>query len=82
MTTKERQNKYKSAQINNALGLFVLVFGIIVLFAIFYTNTFAQKMADLVAGLVLCTIGGGMMLKSRKTIKSLKLKDQDNPADQ
>jgi len=81
MTTKEQQNKYKSAQINNALGLFVLIFGIIVLFAIFFSNTFAQKMADLVAGLVLCIIGGGMMLKSRKTIKKLNFTDRGKPAD-
>jgi len=81
MTTKEQKNKQKSALINNALGLFVFLFGIIVLFAIFFSNTFAQKMADMVAGLVLCIIGGGMMLKSRITLKKLKLKDQDNPAD-
>jgi hypothetical protein len=48
----------------------------------FFTNTSAQKMADMVAGLVLCAIGGGMMLKSRMTIKSLRLEDQDNPEDQ
>ena len=59
MTTKEQKNKQKSALINNALGLFVFLFGIIVLFAIFFSNTFAQKMADMVAGLVLCVIGGG-----------------------
>ena len=82
METKEQQIKYKSARINHALGLFVFIFGIIVIFALFFTNTAAQKTADLVAGLVLCAIGGGMMLKSRRTIKLLNLKDQDNKADQ
>ena len=82
MQTKEEYAKYKSAQINNALGVFILSFGIIICIAILFTDTFVQQMTDLVAGLVLCTIGGGMMLKSRKTIKSLNLKDTDNSEDQ
>ena len=82
MQTKEEYDKYKSAQINNALGVFILSFGIIIFIAVLFTDTFVQQMTDLVAGLVLCTIGGGMMLKSRKTIKSLNLKDTDNSEDQ
>ena len=82
MQTKKEHDKYKSAQINHALGLFILSFGILVFIAVLFTDTFVQKMTDLVAGLVLCSIGGGMMLKSRKTIKSLNLKDPDNPRDQ
>ena len=72
MNTAENREKLKTAQINNALGLFILVFGIIVIFAMIFANTFIQKMTDLAAGLSLVIIGGGMMLKSRKTIKRLK----------
>ena len=72
MNTAENREKLKTAQINNALGLFILVFGIIVIFALIFANTFVQKMTDLAAGLSLVIIGGGIMLKSRKTIKKLK----------
>ncbi len=72
MDTAENREKLKTAQINNALGLFIFVFGIIVIFAMIFANTFIQKMTDLAAGLSLVIIGGGMMLKSRKTIKRLK----------
>ena len=74
MDTIENREKLKTAQINNALGVFILFFGLVVIFAMLYTETFVQQMTDLAAGLVLCLIGGGMMLKSRRTIKSLKLK--------
>ena len=73
MDTIENREKLKTAQINNALGVFILFFGVVVIFAMIFTDTFVQQMTDLAAGLVLCLIGGGMMLKSRKTIKSLKL---------
>lgn len=75
MDTTEIREKNKTAQINYALGLFIFVFGIIVIFALIFANTFIQKMTDLVAGLSLVLIGGGMMLKSRKTIKMLKQKE-------
>ena len=75
MDTLENRAKLKTAQINYALGLFILFFGVIVIFAMIFTDTFVQKMTDLAAGLVLSLIGGGMMLKSRKTIKSLNLKE-------
>ena len=74
MDTIENREKRKTAQINNALGVFIFFFGLVVIFAMLFTETFIQQMTDLAAGLVLCLIGGGMMLKSRKTIKSLKLK--------
>ena len=69
---KEKSGKLKNAQINKALGLFILFFGIVVIVAMVFTNTRIQQMTDLVAGLILCAIGGGMMLRSRKTMKSLK----------
>jgi len=72
MDSLEKSGKLKNAQINNALGLFILFFGIVVIVAMVFTETRIQRMTDLVAGLILSVIGGGMMLKSRKTIKSLK----------
>lgn len=74
MDTIENREKLKTAQINNALGVFILFFGLVVIFAMLFTETFVQQMTDLAAGLVLCLIGGGMIFKSRRTIKSLKLK--------
>jgi hypothetical protein len=72
MDNQEKSGKLKNAQINNALGLFILFFGVVVIVAMVFTETRIQMMTDLVAGLILSAIGGGMMLKSRKTIKSLK----------
>ena len=71
MDEREKANRVKNAKINNALGVFILFFGVIVVFAMIYANTQVQQMTNLAAGLVLCTIGGGMMLKSRLTIKKL-----------
>jgi len=78
LNTKEKQNKYKTAKINKALGSFMLFFSIIVIFAMLFTDTFIQKITDLIAGLVLCVIGGGMVLKARKTIKALNMNEYDN----
>ena len=71
MDTKEKSAKLKNAQINRALGVFILFFGLVVIVAMVFTETRVQMITDLIAGLVLCTIGGGMILKSRRTIKSL-----------
>ncbi|MEA1876078.1 MAG: hypothetical protein U9N86_04380 [Bacteroidota bacterium] len=76
MDEREKAGKIKNAKINSALGVFILFFGFVVVFAMIYADTFVQQMTNLVAGLVLCLIGGGMMLKSRFTIKKL---NKDNP---
>ena len=68
------QEKLRSAQINNVLGLFVLFFGIIIIFAMFFTDSFIGQMTNLVAGLLMFLIGLGMVLVARRTIKAL-LKD-------
>ena len=72
MNEVEKSGKLKNAQFNRALGVFILFFGIVVIVAMVFTNTRIQLITDLVAGLVLSVIGGGMILKSWKTIKSLK----------
>ena len=64
--------KLKSAQINNALGIFTLFFGIIIIVATLFTETFVGLITNLVAGFIISSIGGGMILFSRKTRKSLK----------
>jgi uncharacterized membrane protein YqjE len=71
MDTKEKSAKLKNAQINRALGVFILFFGLVVIVAMVFTDTRVQMITDLIAGLVLSAIGGGMILKSRRTIKSL-----------
>ncbi|MEN8249042.1 MAG: hypothetical protein ABFS32_08925 [Bacteroidota bacterium] len=71
MDTVEIEKKKKAAQINNALGLFILVFGVIVIVAMWFTETFVQQMTDLAAGSILSLIGGGMMLKARMDLKKL-----------
>jgi len=68
----EKKNKIKSAQINNALGVFILGFGIVVLIGMFYSDNFLHEMTDMVAGLVLSGIGGGMIIKAQMTIKANK----------
>lgn len=74
MDTIETNAKIKAAQINNALGFFILVFGVIIVIAMAFTETFVQQMTDLTAGLLLMSIGGGMMWVAKKTIKKLKHK--------
>jgi len=71
MDKKEKSEKLKNAQINRALGVFILFFGLVVIVAMVFTDTRVQMITDLIAGLVLSAIGGGMILKSRSTIKSL-----------
>ena len=76
METNEINAALKAAQINNALGFFIMAFGVIVLFAMIYTETFVEHMTDMVAGLILISIGGGMMWKAKSTIKKLKSKKE------
>jgi hypothetical protein len=54
----------QNAQINSVLGKFILFFGIVVLISIFYTETIIGVRTNLVAGLILCFIGGGMFYKA------------------
>ena len=64
--------KIKAAQINQALGVFIFVFGIIITAAMAFTKTFVQQMTDLTAGLILLAIGGGMLWKAKRTLKKYK----------
>ncbi len=72
MNDAERMARIKTAQINQALGVFIFLFGIIIAVAMVFTETFVQQMTDLVAGLVLMAIGGGMLWKARYTLRKYK----------
>lgn len=71
----EKLEKTKSAEINKALGLFVLFFGVVIIIATFFTTTFIGQMTNLIAGIVLFLIGGGMVLIAMSTIKKINLTD-------
>ncbi len=72
MDQLEIKGKIKTAQINNALGFFILFFGIVVSVALIFPESYIQRMTNLVAGLTLIVIGGGMMLVSKRTLKALR----------
>ena len=72
---KERA-RMKSMQINNALGIFILFFGVVVVAAIPFSDNNFDKMTNLVAGVILLIIGGGMIWYARKAIKNIKQKQE------
>lgn len=69
----QKLEKIKSAEINKALGIFVLFFGMVIMFATFFTTTFIGQMTNLVAGIVLFAIGAGMVLIAKLNIKKINL---------
>ena len=72
----EKQKKYKSMQINRALGMFILFFGLVVIVAVPFSDNHYDKMTNLVDGLILTVIGGGTIWYAQKVIKSLNQKDK------
>ncbi len=62
---KDKPTSDPMKQINQALGLFLLSFGIVVLISVFFTETTTGRIANTVAGVILGGIGGGMILSSR-----------------
>ena len=72
MNNKEIEEEIKAAQINQALGLYIFIFGIIIVIAMAFTETFVQQMTDLTAGSLLVIIGLGMIWKARITLKKMK----------
>lgn len=74
MDQLEIKGKIKTAQINQALGFFILFFGVIVSFAMIYSNTAVQQMTSLISGLTLVIIGGAMMWKATSTLKKIQPK--------
>lgn len=68
-TTKNKL--VKDSQINQALGLFILFFGFVIIIATFFTTTLVGQLTNLVAGVVLLGIGLGMYLKAKNNIKKI-----------
>ena len=67
----QRAHKAQMAQINRALGVFLLFFGVVVIASLLFTETFVGKMTNLVAGLVLVLIGAIMILHTKLKRESL-----------
>ena len=54
------------AQINRALGIFLLFFSGVIIVAVFFTESFVGKMTNLTAGLILGLIGGLLFLQTKR----------------
>jgi len=63
---KENAQKLQLAQINRALGVFMLFFGAIIIISLFFTDTFIGKMTNLTAGFVFGLIGAVFVIRSKK----------------
>jgi membrane protein YdbS with pleckstrin-like domain len=61
----QRAHKAQMAQINRALGVFLLFFGAVVVASLLFTETFVGKMTNLVAGLILVLIGSIFILQTK-----------------
>lgn len=67
----EEEKIIRDANINNALGIFILVFGIIIIISSIFTETSIGQMTNLIAGILLGLIGFGMIVKSKKNINKI-----------
>jgi hypothetical protein len=56
-------------QINNALGAFLVFFGVVVLASILFTDTGIGKLTNLGAGAIIASIGAAMIYKARRIKK-------------
>lgn len=61
-----KQRVLQEAQMNRALGLFLLFFAGVILMAIIFTDTLIGRLTNLAAGGVLGVIGGLMAWRSRR----------------
>lgn len=64
-----RQAGMQEAQINRALGVFMLFFASIILVSIFFTDTTIGKLTNLGAGGVIGLIGGVMFYRAHAATK-------------
>ena len=76
-TNIQKLEKLKNSEINKALGLFILFFGIVIIAATFFTTTFIGQMTNLAAGIVLTGIGAGMVIKAKMQIKKINTTSQN-----
>ena len=75
-TKLKKMQKVKNAEINKALGFFILFFGLVIIIATFFTTTFIGQMTNLAAGIVLSAIGAGMVIKSKIQINKIDLAEK------
>lgn len=61
----ESRQKLQAAQINRALGVFLLFFAAIIGVSIFFTNTTVGKLMNLAAGTIIGLVGGIMVYRAR-----------------
>jgi len=72
MTESPSQNDPRvlhDVQINSALGIFLVFFGVVVLVSIFFTDTEIGKLTNLGAAVVIGGIGAAMMYKAHRLKK-------------
>jgi len=67
--TDTQQTGMQEAQINRALGVFMLCFAAIILVAICFTETTIGKLTNLGAGGIIGLIGGVMFYRAHATTK-------------
>jgi membrane protein YdbS with pleckstrin-like domain len=70
-TGKEASQKAQLAQINKALAVFLLFFSAVVVIAVFFTETWTGKLANLAAGLILAVIAVVLILMAKKNPEKL-----------
>ncbi len=68
--TARDEEQTRMSQINLALGVFVSFFGSVVLISIFFTETSIGKMTNLVAGVILVTIGAIMVVRAKIQLRN------------
>ena len=54
------------SQISRALGTFLVIFGLVVVLSVFFTDTGIGKLTDLGAGTVIAGIGAAMIYRGRR----------------
>ncbi|MBN2129049.1 MAG: hypothetical protein JW741_06105 [Sedimentisphaerales bacterium] len=59
------QQELQEAQINRALGVFLLFFAAIVCVSIFFTDTTVGKLTNLAAGGIIGLVGGVLVCRAR-----------------
>ncbi len=68
--TARDEERTRMSQINLALGVFVSFFGSVVLISIYFTETSIGKLTNLIAGVILTTIGAIMVLRAKIQLRN------------
>ena len=68
MESIEKAGRIQAARTNQALGIFLLFFGAVVLISIVFTETTVGQLTNFTAGGIIFGIGLAMILRARKII--------------